>query len=74
MNCVAPGILQSGVSEAIWDKVKDNSKVVPTRRRVEAEGLTARALMFANDASEYMTGTRLLVDEGLMLGMTLLII
>lgn len=73
VNCIAPGIFQSGVSEETWEKVKDNSKMVPMRRWGEAEDLTALAVLLASNASEYITGTCLLVDGRLTLGMTPLV-
>ena len=67
VNAVAPGIVNTKFSEAIWRdelKMAELKKHVPMKRMAEPDEVAAAILYLACDASGYSTGTVLSVDGG----------
>ncbi|HQS96843.1 MAG: short-chain dehydrogenase [Novosphingobium sp. 16-62-11] len=72
INAIAPGpfvtnigggwLKKDPVARAAWDAI------VPLGQVAETEQLKPLALMLASDASDYMTGSHVVIDGGMMLG------
>ncbi len=66
-NAVAPGLIDAGMSEAIYadaDIRAQRAGRVPLRRLGRAEEVAAAVLFLLSDEAAYITGTELLVDGG----------
>jgi 3-oxoacyl-[acyl-carrier protein] reductase len=69
VNAVAPGFIETDMSEAVRNKAGDLIKKFIPMRRIGLPDDIARVVVFlASDASSYMTGQVLTVDGGLSLG------
>lgn len=67
VNAVAPGVIKTRFSEAIWGNPQISAKIlnkVPMRRFAEPEELVGAMLYLASNASQYVTGTVISVDGG----------
>jgi NAD(P)-dependent dehydrogenase (short-subunit alcohol dehydrogenase family) len=72
VNAIAPGpfvtnigggwVKKDPVVRAAWDAI------VPLGRMAEADQIKPLALLLASDASDYMTGSHVVIDGGMMLG------
>jgi len=72
INAIAPGpfvtnigggwLKKDPVARAAWDAI------VPLGQVAETEQLKPLALLLASDASDYMTGSHVVIDGGMMLG------
>jgi NAD(P)-dependent dehydrogenase (short-subunit alcohol dehydrogenase family) len=67
VNALAPGIIQTDFSEALWRGL-DPSDAVPLGRYGTPEDVAAAALFLASDESSWITGETLLVDGGALVG------
>ena len=71
VNCIAPGFIKTKFSEALWSNPMFSEaieRVTPLGRIAEPEEVTGAALYLASDASNFTTGSVLLVDGGLAAG------
>ncbi len=71
VNAVAPGYIETEMTEALSDKAKDALLGrVPLKRPGQPRDLDGAVVFLASDASEYITGQTLLVDGGISTGAT----
>jgi 3-oxoacyl-[acyl-carrier protein] reductase len=69
VNAIAPGFIETDMSEAVRNKAGDLiKKVIPMRRLGQPEDIARVAVFLAGPDSGYMTGQVLTVDGGLSLG------
>ena len=69
MNAVAPGFIETDMTEAVRNAAGDTiKKMVPMRRLGQPEDIAKAVLFFASDDAAYITGHILTVDGGLTLG------
>jgi NAD(P)-dependent dehydrogenase (short-subunit alcohol dehydrogenase family) len=67
VNAIAPGLVKTGFSEALWDnpiirdKTEDNTAL---GRIAEPEEIVGAALYLASEASSYVTGQTIVLDGG----------
>lgn len=67
VNAIAPGIVQTKFSRALWQDAElmaQYEKTVPLRRVGKPEDVAGAALYFASSASDWVTGAVLVVDGG----------
>jgi len=66
-NVVAPGLVKTGFSEALWGDEKIYNYLmqrIPMKRAAETEEIARAMLFLASDAASFVTGTVLNVDGG----------
>jgi 3-oxoacyl-[acyl-carrier protein] reductase len=69
VNAIAPGFIETDMSEAVRNKAGDMiKKVIPMRRLGQPEDIARVAVFLASADSSYVTGQVLTVDGGLSLG------
>jgi 3-oxoacyl-[acyl-carrier protein] reductase len=69
VNAIAPGFIETDMSEAVRNKAGDMiKKIIPMRRLGQPEDIARVAVFVASADSGYMTGQVLTVDGGLSLG------
>jgi 3-oxoacyl-[acyl-carrier protein] reductase len=69
VNAIAPGFIETDMSEAVRNKAGDIiKKMIPMRRLGQASDIAKVAVFLASDQASYMTGQVLTVDGGLSLG------
>lgn len=69
VNAIAPGFIETDMSEAVRNKAGDLiKKLIPMRRIGKPEDIARVALFLAGPDSAYITGQVLTVDGGLSLG------
>ncbi|MCI0680669.1 MAG: 3-oxoacyl-[acyl-carrier-protein] reductase [Gemmataceae bacterium] len=69
VNAIAPGFIETDMSEAVRNKAGDLiKKMIPMRRLGQPDDIAKVAVFLASDAAGYMTGQVLTVDGGLSLG------
>jgi 3-oxoacyl-[acyl-carrier protein] reductase len=69
VNAIAPGFIETDMSEAVRNKAGDLiKKFIPMRRLGQPEDIARVAVFLASGDSGYMTGQVLTVDGGLSLG------
>ncbi|NLN39195.1 MAG: glucose 1-dehydrogenase [Smithella sp.] len=67
VNAIAPGIIKTRLSEALWKDPKVNARAVsqiPTLRLGEPQELGGMVVFLASDAGSYITGETIVVDGG----------
>ena len=67
VNCIAPGIVQTKFSEALWSNEKlmaEYLKQMPLGKIGQPEEIARTALYLASEASSFMTGSTLIIDGG----------
>ena len=72
VNAIAPGFIKTRFSAALWTNPALNEaieRVTPQGRVAEPGEVTGAALYLASDASSFTTGSVLVVDGGITLGM-----
>ncbi|MFN4259480.1 MAG: 3-oxoacyl-[acyl-carrier-protein] reductase [Gemmataceae bacterium] len=70
VNAIAPGFIETDMSEAVRNKAGDRiTKVIPMRRIGQSQDIARVAVFLASEDSAYMTGQVLTVDGGLSLGL-----
>jgi len=67
VNAIAPGGFQTDIMEPDFAKILE--QVCPTHRVGSTDEIQGLALFLASDASSYVTGTQIVIDGGLTLGM-----
>jgi len=69
VNCVAPGVIRTDMSKAIWERHEQAISVrVPAARLGEPDDIADAVVFFASDQARYVTGQTLVVDGGITLG------
>lgn len=69
VNAIAPGFIETDMSEAVRNKAGDIiKKMIPMRRLGRPEDIARVAVFLASEESSYLTGQILTVDGGLSLG------
>jgi len=69
VNAIAPGFIETDMSEAIRNKAGELiKKLVPARRFGQPDDIAATAVFLASPAASYITGQVITVDGGLSLG------
>ncbi|HMP03076.1 MAG TPA: 3-oxoacyl-ACP reductase family protein [Gemmatales bacterium] len=69
INAIAPGFIETDMSEAVRNVAGDTiKKLIPVRRFGKPEDIAKVAVFLASDDSSYVTGQVLTVDGGLSLG------
>jgi glucose 1-dehydrogenase len=69
-NGVAPGAIRTPINKAAWetaDAYRDLMTLVPYKRIGEPEDIAQAVVWLVSDAADYVTGTTLFVDGGMML-------
>ena len=68
VNAVAPGIVGVGLAKRQWDNEPDYrkraEKAIPLGEMQSAHSVADALLFLCSEASDYMTGSTLLVDGG----------
>lgn len=69
-NVVAPGFIETDMTEAVRNKAGDfiQKKLIPARRLGKPEDIAAAVVFLAGPGASYITGQVLTVDGGLSLG------
>ena len=71
VNAIAPGFIETDMSEAVRNKAGDIiKKMIPMKRLGQPDDIAKVALFLAGPDSAYVTGQVLTVDGGLSLGAT----
>ena len=66
VNAVAPGYIESDMTEALGDYVlQEAKKRIPAKRLGVADDVAAAVLYLASSAASYVTGQILVVDGGM---------
>src|SRR5438876_1657847 len=69
VNAIAPGFVETEMTEAVRNKAGDLiKKMIPMRRLGQAKDIAEVAVFLASPAASYLTGQVLTVDGGLSLG------
>jgi 3-oxoacyl-[acyl-carrier protein] reductase len=69
VNAVAPGFIETDMSEAVRNKAGDTiKKMVPLNRLGQPDDIAGAVLFLCSPAAAYITGQILTVDGGLTLG------
>jgi NAD(P)-dependent dehydrogenase (short-subunit alcohol dehydrogenase family) len=67
VNAIAPGIIKTKFSRALWESdslIKEFESKVPLKRIGSTEDVIGAALYLASSASDWVTGTVMVVDGG----------
>jgi len=70
VNGIAPGAIKTNINRATWstpEKATELLKLIPYGRIGEPEDVAKAVVWLASDDSDYVTGTTLFVDGGMML-------
>ena len=70
VNAVAPGAIRTNINRAAWETPAarhDLEKLIPYGQIGDVDDVARAVLWLASDASDYVTGTTLVVDGGMML-------
>jgi 3-oxoacyl-[acyl-carrier protein] reductase len=71
VNAIAPGFIETDMSEAVRNKAADIiKKMIPAKRFGQPDDIASVALFLAGPGAAYLTGQLLTVDGGLSLGAT----
>ena len=69
VNAIAPGFIETDMSESVRNKAGDLiKKIIPMRRIGQPEDVANVAVFLASNDAAYITGQVLTVDGGLSLG------
>ena len=72
VNEIAPGGVMTNINNGMWEDdavIKATEMAVPLHRVAQPQDLVGAALYLAAPASSYVTGSRMVVDGGLALGL-----
>ena len=70
VNSIAPGAIKTRINETVWSDPEGAAsmlKLIPYGRIGEADDVAPVAVWLASDASDYVTGTTIFVDGGMLL-------
>jgi NAD(P)-dependent dehydrogenase (short-subunit alcohol dehydrogenase family) len=71
VNCIAPGLVKTEFSRALWEPAGDEVAArLPLRRLGQPEDIADAALFLAGPRASWITGQTLVVDGGAMAGPT----
>jgi len=66
VNCIAPGFIESAMTDALSDAQKESLlKVIPLARMGKPEDIASAALFLASDEASYITGQTIHVNGGM---------
>ena len=66
VNCIAPGFIDTAMTDALSDEIKANLlSRIPARRLGQADDIAAAACYLASDEASYVTGQTLHVNGGM---------
>ena len=69
VNCVAPGVIRTDMSKAIWKRHEQAIAArAPAARIGEPDDIAGAVVFFASEQARYVTGQTLVVDGGVTLG------
>jgi len=69
VNCVAPGIIKTDMSRALWEEHEDAlAATVPAKRLGLPDDIAGAIAFLASDQAAYVTGQTLTIDGGITLG------
>ncbi len=71
VNCLAPGLIRTDFSRALWEDPDYYAAVVssyPLRRIGEPKDVAGAAVFLASDAAEFLTGQTIVIDGGATIG------
>ena len=71
VNAIAPGIIKTRLSEALWKEPAVNAKAIariPLLRLGEPDECAGVVVFLASDAGSYITGETIVIDGGLLHG------
>ena len=69
-NSIAPGAIKTNINKDAWedpDEEKKLKKLIPYNRVGETEDISPVAVWLASDQADYITGTTIYVDGGMLL-------
>ena len=69
-NCISPGAIKTNINRAAWETPEAEAeleKLIPYGRVGTAEDVARAAVWLASDDAEYLTGTTIYVDGGMLL-------
>jgi NAD(P)-dependent dehydrogenase (short-subunit alcohol dehydrogenase family) len=67
INCIAPGIIRTDFSKALWENEKNLQAVlhgIPLNRIGEPQDIAGAAVFLASGAGRYITGQSIVIDGG----------
>lgn len=68
MNCIAPGFIQTDMTEKLSDSQKEMLlKQIPMQKLGQGADIAEAALFLASTASNYITGQTICVDGGMVM-------
>jgi glucose 1-dehydrogenase len=70
VNSIAPGAIKTPINRSAWEspqKEAELKKLIPYDRVGEPEDIAPIAVWLASDAADYITGTTLYADGGMLL-------
>jgi len=70
-NCIAPGLIRTDFSRALWDDPAFHKQAVleaPLQRIGEPDDIAAAAVFLAGPGGAFMTGQTLVIDGGRLIG------
>ena len=70
VNSIAPGAIKTPINKSAWDTPEAEQallKLIPYDRVGDPTDIARAAVWLASDQSDYMTGTTLFIDGGMML-------
>jgi glucose 1-dehydrogenase len=70
VNAIAPGAIKTAINKAAWEKEEERNKLIrliPYGRLGDPEDIGRAAVWLASDESDYVVGTTLFVDGGMLL-------
>ncbi len=69
VNAVAPGVVRTKLSEALWQEHEESvAQGTPLGRIGEPDDVSSAVAFLASDASSWITGTTMVIDGGQLLG------
>jgi glucose 1-dehydrogenase len=70
VNSIAPGAIKTPINKKAWETKEEEAKLlrlIPYQRVGETSDIASAALWLASDQSDYVNGTTLFVDGGMLL-------
>lgn len=70
VNAIAPGAIKTDINRSAWETPEDEQdllRLIPYKRVGSTADVSQAAVWLASDQSDYVTGTTLFVDGGMML-------